>query len=269
MTGCGIPMGEIAWLGMYDHPGQHAANDRFWAGIRDALRAAGVRRVPERLIRDVPTAAVWSHPHLLFGMICTRPWTLEHPNLRLLGHPVYAGTDLPGEHRSLIVVRADDAARDLAELRGRRVAINDRGSNTGMALLRDRVAPLAGEGRFFGEVVVTGAHRVSAWAVTTGEADVASIDEVTFAALARFEPEATRRLRVLDRSAPAATPAFVTAADTPIDVVARLRVALERAVADAPDELGITGLVASAPGLRERIVAQDRAATAAGYPVLA
>lgn len=269
MTRCAIPVDEIAWLGMYDHAGQQAANDRWWATIRDHLRDVGVRRVPATLTRGVSTAAVWGHPRLLLGMICTRPWALEHSGLRLLGHPAYAGTGVAGEHRSLIVVRQGDPATGLADLRGRRVAINDAGSNTGVALLRDAVAPLAWDGRFFGAIVPTGAHRVSAQAVANGEADVASIDEVTFAALARFEPELTGRLRVLARSAPAATPAFVTAAATPIDVVARLRIALERAVADAPEELGITGLVASRPGLRDRIVAQDAAALAAGYPVLA
>ncbi len=262
-------MGEVAWLGMYDHPGQRTANDRLWAAIRDALRGAGVGRVPEALTRGVSTAAVWGDPHLLFGMICTRPWALEHPRLRLLGHPAYAGCDVAGEHRSLIVVRRDDPATGLADLRGARVAINDAGSNTGVALLRDAIAPLARGGAFFGDIVTTGAHRESARAVAAGAADVASIDEVTFAALARFEPERTAPLRVLARSAPAATPAFVTAAATPIAVVAALRIALERAVADAPDELGITGLVASRPGLRDRIVAQDNAARAAGYPVLA
>lgn len=262
-------MDDIAWLGMYDHAGQHAANDRFWATIRDDLREAGVPRVPATLTRAVATAAIWGHPRLLFGMICTRPWALEHGGLQLLGHPAYAGTDIAGEHRSLIVVRRDDPASDLADLRGRPVAINDRGSNTGMALLRDAVAPLARQGRFFGDIVTTGAHRESAHALAAGTADVAAIDEVTFAALARFEPELSARLRVLARSAPAATPAFVTAAATPVEVVALLRIALERAVADAPAELGITGVVAGRAGLRDRIVAQDAAAHAAGYPVLA
>lgn len=269
MTRRAIRMDEIAWLGMYDHAGQHAANDRFWTTIRDHLRGAGVPHVPAALTRSVATAAVWGHPRLLLGMICTRPWALEHSDLQLLGHPAYAGTDIAGEHRSLIVVRRDDPARDLADLRGLRAAINDTGSNTGMALLRDAVAPLAKHGRFFGKILTTGAHRSSAIAVVAGEADVAAIDEVTFAALSRFEPELTGQLRVLARSASSATPAFVTAAATPTEIVILLRVALERAVADAPKKLGITGMIANSVGLRNRVLAQDAAACAAGYPALA
>ncbi|MFD1036139.1 phosphate/phosphite/phosphonate ABC transporter substrate-binding protein [Sphingomonas hankookensis] len=262
-------MDSIAWLGMYDHPGQHAANDALWSAIRDHLRASGLADVPEQRSRDTDIHRVWAHPGLLLGMICTRPWALAHRDLQLLGHPVYAGTDRPGEHRSWIVVRRDDPAVRLADLRGRRAAINDGGSNTGMALLRDRIASLAQDGCFFGEVVATGAHAASARAVATGRADVAAIDEVTFAALARFEPELTERLRILDKTAPAITPAFVTAAGTPPDIVSLLRIALDQSLPHEPPALGLMGMVPPSPALADRIMAQDEAAARAGYPHLA
>lgn len=261
-------MGEIAWLGMYDHPAQHAANDRLWAGIRDRLSDHGLPDVPDRLTRGVATGAVWSNPRLLLGMICTRPWAREHPGLRLLGHPVYAGTDRPGEHRSLIVVRRDDPAYDLSALRGRVAAINDAGSNTGMALLRDRIAPLAGGLPFFGRVVATGAHANSVRAVGEGRADVAAIDQVTFAALARHDPGATDRLRILDTTGPAATPAFVTAA--PPAVATLLGTVLAQVLAD-PDlaearaALFLTGIMPPHPDLPDRIAMQEAWAAAAGY----
>lgn len=261
-------MDRIAWLGMYDHPAQHAANDRLWAAIRDGLRDHGLAGVPDRLTRGWTTKAVWSHPGLLLGMICTRPWAREHPSLRLLGHPAYAGTETPGAHRSLIVVRRDDPARAAADLRGRVAAINDGGSNTGMALLRDRIAPLAGGRPFFGTVVETGAHADSVRAVGDGRADVAAIDEVTFAALVRFDPEATGRLRVLDRSDAAATPAFVTAAEPAVATL--LGTVLAQVIADpdlaeARDRLFLTGIVPPRPGLAGHIAAQDAAALALSY----
>lgn len=265
-------MGSIAWLGMYDHDTQHAANDRLWAALRDRLRDHGLPDVPEALTRGVSTAMVWSDPGLLFGMICTRPWARDHAALRLLGHPVYAGTDAPGEHRSLIVVRSDDPAQRPGDLRGRIAAINDPGSNTGMALLRDRIAPLAQGRSFFGAVVETGAHADSVRAVVDGHADVAAIDEVTFAAIARAEPAVVRRLRVLDRSDPAATPAFVTAA--PPAVATLLRTVLGQviaypALAATRGDLFLTGIVPPHPDLATRIAAQDAAAAAAGYPSVA
>lgn len=261
-------MDSIAWLGMYDHVAQHAANDRLWAAIRDGLRDHGLPGVPDRLTRGWSTDAVWSHPDLLLGMICTRPWAREHAHLRLLGHPAYAGTDAAGEHRSLIVVRRDDPARVLPDLRGQVAAINDRGSNTGMALLRDRIAPLAGGRPFFAAVVETGAHIDSVRAVGAGRADVAAIDEVTFAALARFDPETTARVRVLDTTDPAATPAFVTAAEPAVATL--LATVLAQAMADpdlagAREALFLTGIVAPRPDLAAHIAAQDERAATLGY----
>ena len=261
-------MDSIAWLGMYDHVAQHAANDRLWAAIRDRLRDHGLPAVPVRVTRGWSTQAVWSHPGLLLGMICTRPWAREHPQLRLIGHPAYAGTDRPGEHRSLIVVRRDDQAQALPDLRGRAVAINDCGSNSGMALLRDRIAPLAEGQPFFGRVVETGAHADSVRAVGEGRADVAAIDEVTFAALARFDPDATGRLRVLAKTDAAATPAFVTAAEPAVATL--LGTVLAQVMADPDlagtrDDLFLTGIEAPRPDLSARIAAQDMRAAALGY----
>ncbi len=257
---------HIAWLGMYDYPAQHAANDRLWQRIAEGLREQGVCEVPRRLARNLDTATAWSHPGLMFGQICTRPLALLHGGLQVLGHPVYAGTATPGTHRSRFVVRADDAATTLADLRGRRTAINDRGSNTGMALLRDAVA-MPGAGRFFDAIVPTGSHRASARAVQDGDADLASLDEVSVAALARFDPAAVTGLRTIGWSAAAATPAFVTAATTPDATVGALRITLAVAMTDpalaaARDVLGITGLVPPQPGLIAAIVAREQGAGA-------
>lgn len=252
----------FAWLGMYDYPSQQDANDRLWRRLADLLREQGVRDVPDRLARDLDPVAAWSHPDLLFAQICTRPLAASHDRLKILAHPVYAGTATPGTHRSRFVVRTDDPAKRLADLRGRRAAINDRGSNTGMALLRDAVARLA-PGQFFDAIVPTGSHRASARAVLDGIADIAALDEVSVAALARFDPVAVAGLHTIGWSAAAATPAFVTAATTPDATVAALRIALEAAMADpalaeARDVLGITGLVPPQPGLIDAIIAREQ-----------
>ncbi len=252
---------RIAWLGMYDHPGQRAANDRWWLAIAEGLRAQGIR-TPMRLARHLTPDQAWSHPGLLFAQICTRPLALHHVGLRVLAHPAYRGATAPGLHRSRIVVRADDPATTLADLRGRRAAINDAGSNTGMALLRDAV----GETGFFDDVIATGSHRDSARAVAAGQADVAALDEVSAAGFERFEPGSLAALRTIAWSAPVATPAFVAGQGVPIAEVAALRIALEAAMvdpglADVRDVLGIEALVPPSPGLVERIVAAERATT--------
>ena len=59
-----------------------------------------------------------------------------------------------------------------------------------MSALRALIAPHAASGRFFAEVRVSGAHSASLAMVARGEADVAAIDCVVHALLARHRPGA-------------------------------------------------------------------------------
>ncbi len=264
----------VASLGMYDHPAQHAANDRLWAEIARRLGARGIA-APAALDRSRPVEAIWRDPHLLLGQACGYPLVSDPAlALRVVGVPVYDAPDCgAGEHVSYIVGRQGDGAATLADYRGRRAAINARHSNSGYNLLRAAVAPLARDGRFFGAVVETGAHRASIAAVLGGEADIAAIDALTYAALRRFEPDAIAGLRIVDRTASSATLPFVTARSTSIETVAALRMALADAATDpalgeARDALFLGHVI---PGGVERyasVRAIEIAAIASGYPVL-
>lgn len=178
-----------------------------------------------------------------------------------------------GWRRSLLVVGRNAVARDIADLRGGRAAVNEAESNSGANLLRAAVAPFAREGRFFSGLVFTGGHRASLAAVGAGEAEVAAIDSVTFALARRFEPDLTAAVRPL-----AWTPAtpwlpYVTRADLAEEEVVLLRRALAAAFADpalaaARAVLGITGLIFPARTVYDRVLAVERAAAALGYPEL-
>lgn len=224
--------GAVASLGMYDHPAQRWANDALWQAITARLAARGVA-APDALDRDRPVEAIWRDPRLLLAQCCGYPLVTDPAlALRVVAVPHYAVPDCaPGRHASRVLVRADDPATTLAGLRGRRAAVNALSSNTGANLFR---AALAGEplDRVFAALVETGSHRASAAAVRDGVADVAAIDAVTYAALARDEPDAVAGLRqlALTRSSPALP--FVTARATPPALVAALRDALHAAVHD-------------------------------------
>ncbi len=222
--------------------------DRLWCAVADRLVSRGLRDVPDRLARSLTPAQAWSSPGLLLGQICTRPLEREHPQLRVLAHPVYAVPDRAGFHHSLIVVPAGSGLSDLADLRGATAAINDPGSNTGVALLYDTIARVTTDPLFLGSVVETGSHRSSVIAVGEGRADVAAIDIVTWSAIARHEPHLTARLRTIARSRSAPTPPFVTARETPVETVRVVRAVLAEAFADPTlavmrRELDLTGLV--------------------------
>jgi ABC-type phosphate/phosphonate transport system substrate-binding protein len=265
---------RIASLGMYVDASQKAANDSVWAAIARVLRTCGVADVPERLDRGRPVQDVWRDPDLLFGQICGFP-LVSNPTLglRVIGMPIYDAPECAdGMHRSLIVTRQGDARR-VEDYRGRRVAINDRGSNTGMNLLRAAVLPHVRKGRFFGDVIESGAHRRSIAAILRSEADIAAIDAITYAAVLRAEPELARTLQIIATTAAAATPPFVTARGTDAATIAALQAALaeviaDPALADARQALFLTDIVAGGTDRYRPLLALQDDAIAAGYPTL-
>src|SRR3546814_9448924 len=110
-----------ASLPMYDLPGLEAATDAWWAGLAAAFRAEGLHQVPERLTREGGHAALWTAPDLLFSQTCGYPLTHALAGrVTLVATPIY---DCPGcdggRYRSEILVRAADAAGQLADLKGR------------------------------------------------------------------------------------------------------------------------------------------------------
>jgi ABC-type phosphate/phosphonate transport system substrate-binding protein len=257
---------------MYDAPWVRAANDSLWAALRRALRDGGMEDVPEALDRDRDLRAIWHDPHLLLAQTCGYPLLTELAGaVRLVATPLY---DVPGcdgpLYRSMVVVRADDAVRDVPGLRGRRCAMNGRDSNSGMNVLRALLAPLAPNGRFFGAVIESGGHLRSMAMVRDGTADVAAIDCVTWGQARRFHPEALDGLRVLAETESTPALPFVTAAATDDATVAALRSALRQALRDgAGAGLCLTGVQVLQREDYEPIMALEQAALAQGYPLLA
>lgn len=269
-------MTPIASLGMYDAPAVRAANDALWELIADRLAARGVADVPRRLVRDRPLDAVWSDPGLLLAQCCGYPLVTRYAGrLRYVATPRYAAPGCSGaSYRSRIVVRADDPADRLADLRGRRAAINDRHSNSGMNLFRAAVAPLANGAAFFAAVRATGSHEASLRAIADGAADVAAIDAVSFAHLARGEPTLTARVRTIGCTDTAPGLPFVTSVATPPALVDMLRAAIDEVVrsaeaAPACAALLLAGVARLRADAYDALLRMENEAARLGYPDLA
>jgi ABC-type phosphate/phosphonate transport system substrate-binding protein len=260
----------IASLGMYDARWLHGANDALWQALAAQLDMAGV---PTRLTRDRPPDAIWTDPDLLLAQTCGYPLTARLADrVALVATPCYRAKGCEGAwHRSALVVRLADPAETLADLAGRRAAMNARDSNTGMNLLRAAVAPLATGRRFFGSVVETGAHARSVLAVIAGQADIAAVDAVTLALLRDRYPGLNRRLRVLGWTAQSPGLPLITAKPA---LVAPLRRALSAVLADpalAPVRaaLRLDGIALIDRRAYAAVPALEQAARDAGYPELA
>ncbi|MDF1793461.1 MAG: PhnD/SsuA/transferrin family substrate-binding protein [Thalassobaculaceae bacterium] len=269
-------MTPIAALTMYDLPELRAATDAWWATIARHLARAGIADVPQALTRGRPVADNWRNPALLLTQTCGYPLTHDHAgDLMAIAVPDYRAEGCGGGlYRSAFVVRADDPAASLADLRGRRVAANGPDSQSGCNALRIAVAMIAGSDRFFSEVHWSGAHRLSLAMVRDGQADIAAIDGVTFALVGDAAPQEVEGLRVLDWSA--ATPALPYAVRLELDRTtgARVTQGLMSAAADpdaaaARDALRLNGLLPARNSNYKVMVQMREAAEEHGYPVLA
>jgi ABC-type phosphate/phosphonate transport system substrate-binding protein len=261
---------------MYDFPWLRAANDALWAALAARLRARGLAGVPDRLDRERDLGEVWRDPSLLLAHACGYPLvTGLAGRVAYLATPRYAAPGCAGtDNRSRVVVRADSPVGSVEALRGARAAVNGLDSNSGMNLLRALIAPLARGGRFFGEVVVTGAHVASLEAVAGGRAEVAAIDCVSLAHLGRGRPDLAAAVRVLAETPAAPGLPLVTRRDAPAEEVAALRAALSEVAADPAlaavrDELLLLGFEVLPEGAYRRIAELERDAAASGYPRLA
>lgn len=262
----------LASLPMYDLPELREVHDDLWRGLARAFKREKVPGVPDRLTRSGALEHDWRAPNLLFSQTCGYPLTHAwRGRLQVVATPVLAA---PGcraaDYCSMLLVRAGDPARRLADLRGRVAAINSTDSQSGCNALRAAVAPLARDGRFFGRVVQSGMHAMSLAMVATGEADVCAVDCVTFALLRRYRPVAVEGLRVLARTRRAPALPYVTRADAPRGLVQRLRAGLFAAFADpavdaAREALFLQDVTVLPDDAYDRILRMERRVRSLGY----
>lgn len=219
--------GKAVWS-FYDLPELREAQDAFWAAVARRLLDGGLPFAPERLTRDLPPEVLWTHPDLILAQTCG--YTLAtrlQGQVQLVATPLYRvrGCD-GGDQRSAIVVRADHLANSLDDLRGGRCAVNDLMSDSGANRLRAEIAPLAHGRAFFSAVNITGSHLASLTAVARDDADLAAIDSVTLAHLARWRPELVAQVRVLTWTVRTPGAPLITSLRTDLEHLALLREAL-------------------------------------------
>ncbi|QKJ87147.1 PhnD/SsuA/transferrin family substrate-binding protein [Paramixta manurensis] len=214
----------------------------FWQSLRARLLADEIE-APAALVWPQDLLPHWRQPDLLLSQTCGYPLVHLLPQVRVLGAFHYAADGCEGpNYRSWIVVRADDNRQSLTAFRGATVAWNSEDSQSGYHALRALIAPLADQGRFFGDSRASGAHVNSMAMVRRGEADIAAIDCVTWALLKQEQPAALEGLRVIAQTD--ATPGLplITHSNASDRQCLALQQALAASVAGtAADALLITG----------------------------
>jgi ABC-type phosphate/phosphonate transport system substrate-binding protein len=247
-----------------------------WELLRQTLDAAGIERLPGDTTWPQDYHAHWLEPDLLLSQTCGYPLTHDLAGqLQLVGCFSYDAPQCEGIYcRSVLVARSEHAHWALERFRGLRVAFNAQDSQSGTNALRALVAPLARKGMFFARTLETGAHIASVAAVRNGQADLAAIDCVTFAALQRYTPQATQGLCTVGTTDAYPGLPLVTALATSAADLVLLQQALHALVAKPQAAtnlvaLGITGFETPALSVYQRCVEMRESAQALGYPALA
>ncbi|MEM6386382.1 MAG: PhnD/SsuA/transferrin family substrate-binding protein [Pseudomonadota bacterium] len=190
----------IVTLPMYDRPETEAANDRFWALIRDELPEA-----PKALSRD---GYHWTDPKLLLSQTCSLPYrTGLQDDVAIVATPVHKLDCPAGMYYSAVLVRANDPRKTLSEFRNARLAINSPVSQSGWAAIDSMMYNL---GVPIGSTFETGSHQASARAVTEARADLCAVDAVSWTMIERWDTFASD-LRVLCQTPPSLALPYVTA----------------------------------------------------------
>lgn len=143
--------------------------------------------------------------------LCGYPFLQHEDNLALLGVPIWRGEPL---YQSYLIVRADDPASSLSDLRGGTHAYSDPDSNSGWLVTASDIVRMGErpEG-FFSRTLFAYGHRNVARAVAGGLTRSGSIDGYVWEALAQVEPDLTARTNVIGRSEKLGFPPFVTRKD--------------------------------------------------------
>lgn len=231
----------FASLPMYDRPENTAAHDALWSGVRDGLRARGIR-APNALDRATGHMEGWARADLVLGQICNLPWRAQfRDRVTLIGAGDYGIPDaMAGMYYSVFVARADDPAKDLTDCATCRFAYNEPMSNSGWGMPSQHFAHL---GLRLNPTLRTGAHVDSLRAVAEGRADLAAIDSVTYRNFLRWEP-AARAVRVIGRTHATPGMTFITCkGQDPAPYRAAIADTIAALPAEAAELLGLRGIV--------------------------
>lgn len=220
-------MSETLAFPMYNI--NHADTEALYRAVQQLLADHGVAATGQNpAIAGEGLLAHWQHPNLVLSQTCGFPLMTQLPDVQVVGCFHYTAPGCEGPfYRSLLVARAQDSDKTLADFRGRRVVCNAPDSQSGYNVLLKMVAPLAERGRFFSGVAFSGSHRQSLIELRRGEGDIAAIDCVTWALLQRHEPELLAGLAVIGRSPLAPGLPLITAASTSSGMLQAIRDALK------------------------------------------
>ena len=155
------------------------------------------------------------------GYVCGLPYIhkMAEGKVELVAIPVMAmkkngdanGYDgVPGKYYSYTIVRKDSPIKSWADMKGKRYAFNDMGSNSGYNLPRAKLLALgAKDWGYFSKVVVSGSHEESIRMVSKGEVDASSVDSLVLDYDRNIKDADALNVKIIEHLGPAGAPPVV------------------------------------------------------------
>jgi ABC-type phosphate/phosphonate transport system substrate-binding protein len=263
--------GTTVSLPMYVLPEMEDANAAFLTALQQRLCIRGIDTANVVLGHNDNLGLESVQP--LFTQICGYPLFKHYRgHYRMLGTPHYAMSGCVGSHhRAFFMVRADDPAKCLEDLRGRIFGCNSLLSNSGMNLPRLSLARIAGARAFFSSIVMTGGHVASLERLEEGSIDLCSVDSVTWGFFKRFRSAAAERYRILAETVSSPCLPFVTSVHTSEADAAGIAQTLHEImndpeIAEIREVLALAGLSVPDVAAYERLAQYELEAIALGFP---
>ena len=173
--------------------------------------------------------AHWQDDRLLLSQTCGYPLMTRLPAVQLVGAFHYTAPGCSGpDYRSWLVAR--DKGATLGDFHAHRVAVNSVDSHSGYNALRYVAAQ---QGVTFSQRLLSGGHRQSLAMVRQHQADIAAIDCISWALIARSAPEELQGLHIIGETPPAPGLPLITSAATSRQQLATLQRVLAELVSTA------------------------------------
>ena len=183
------------------------------------------------------------HGEAHVGVVCGLQYVYAvdrdvQPGVELLCAPVMRAPRY--QHRPIyfseVVVRRDNSARSLLDLRKKSFAYNEPTSHSGYNLARYALALHGETNGFFANVVQSGTHQQSLQLILDGRVDAAAIDTTVLEQEVRLTPELRKHIRIVETLGPSPIPPLVVSRTVPPELRKPLREAL---LAMHTDPLGV------------------------------
>ncbi|MCC5636586.1 PhnD/SsuA/transferrin family substrate-binding protein [Nostoc sp. CHAB 5844] len=170
-----------------------------------------------------------------------------------------------------VIVNADSQLFSFADLAGKTLCYNDRGSNSGYNLLRHRLVQGQHPKNFFAQTIQSGFHQRSIRWVVEGLADCAGIDSVVLEQELRDFPDLSKHLRVVEVIGPCPMPPLVAAQHLDKLLIQQIQAALlqpDTELQAAMKKVGVKRFAAVDWSEYEAIATIYNTAIHAGYEVI-